>query len=382
MKISKLLLRRAALSYARSVAFWLAIAGLMAVQQNFIERELGYHTGFFPLLAILSIRFVDFALLTPPIFWIVLRFPVNRYKPTRGLIAYALGMAPFLFCYALIRTTLAPVWDTSIQRFVRWRFSIHNISGIIYGTLGDQIAIYITIVICAHAYKYFEQARRQELERYELQQALAASELQVLKSQLHPHFLFNTLHGISTLIDTDRTLAKAMLLRLSSLLRAALQHGSSDLIRLDEEISFIEAYLDLERIRLGARLETRWKISPETVDLLVPQMVLQPLVENSILHGIACCREGGWLEITSRVREGSLELQVRNSIGGNRQQGMGLGLKNTRARLEYFYPQEATFSFVVADDRIATATVVIPEFESSQRVRKASPVMRPQESER
>jgi two-component system, LytTR family, sensor kinase len=232
VRISPSLLKRIALSYVKSICFWLAIAVVIALQQNYFEKELGYHTRFVSLLSIMSIRFFDFAILTPPIFFLVRRFPINRHKPVRGLVAYVLGGVPFVICYSLIRLTLAPIWDTSVQRFVHWSFSLHNMSGVVYGTMGDQFSVYLTLVVAAHAYEYFDQVRNEELGRSELQQALAASELQALKSQLHPHFLFNTLHGISTLIDSDRALAKAMVIKLSSLLRTTLQHGSSDLISL------------------------------------------------------------------------------------------------------------------------------------------------------
>jgi two-component system, LytTR family, sensor kinase len=366
VRVSASLFKRIALSYLRSICFWLAIGAVIAFQQNYFERELGYHTHFLQLVFIVLIRFIDFALLTPPLFFLVLRFPVNRYKPILGLVAYALGAIPFVIFYMLIRLIPVPIWDTHLQRFVPSAFSLHNMAGIVYGTIGDQIAVYITIVIAAHAYKYFEQGRHEELERSELQQALTASELQTLKSQLRPHFLFNTLHGILTLIDSDRALAKAMVVKLSSLLRATLQDRSSDMTTLQDEIRFVESYLDLEKMRLGTRLEVRWQIDPDTLQLLVPQLVLQPLVENALLHGIACSREGGWLELASRRENGTIELQIRNSVGGKGQGGMGLGLQNTRARLKYLYSDEAMFSFSVADTHIATAILVFPAFESRE----------------
>lgn len=350
----------------------MAIALVMAFQQNYFERELGYHTRFLSLLSIISIRFFDFALLTPPVFFLVQKFPINRHKPIRGLIAYALGGLPFVICYSLVRLILAPVWDTSLQRFVHWSFSLHNMAGVVYGTMGDQFSVYLTLVVAAHAYEYFNQARDEELERSELQQALAASELQALKSQLHPHFLFNTLHGISTLIDSDRALAKAMVIKLSSLLRTTLQHGSAHLISLQEEITFVESYLDLEKMRLGTRLEVRWELDPETLQLLVPQLILQPLVENALRHGVACCREGGWLEIESRRVADTIEIQVRNSVGGRGQAGTGLGLENTRARLKHLYADEAMFSFTLADTHVATALLVCPAFESHRENLPAS----------
>jgi two-component system LytT family sensor kinase len=144
---------------------------------------------------------------------------------------------------------------------------------------------------------YYALVRREELEKTELQEALAESELQSLKSQLHPHLLFNTLHGLSTLIETDRGLVRLMILRLSDLLRTTLEHGAADLVSLEKELEFARAYLDLEKMRLDGRLEVHWKIDDGTGRVLVPQLILQPLVENAIVHGVSCSREGGWVEI-------------------------------------------------------------------------------------
>src|ERR1700722_18267501 len=122
----------------------------------------------------------------------------------------------------------------------------------------DQVFFYTAIVVAGHAYNYLMRWQREERERYEYQQALAASELQALKMQLHPHFLFNTLHGIATLVDSDARSAKAMIIRLSNLLRIALDRGSLDLIPLEDELKFMREYLDLEKMRLGNRLRGEW----------------------------------------------------------------------------------------------------------------------------
>ncbi len=226
----------------------------------------------------------------------------------------------------------------------------------------DQIVIYFAIVVAAHAYEYFERARKEELERSELQQALAANELQALRIQLHPHFLFNTLHGISTLIDSDPKAAKGMIVKLSSLLRAVLKHASSDLAPLQEEIEFIQAYLDIEKL-LGKRLAVRFTIEPATSQMLVPQLILQPLVENAIVHGVSCNREGGWIEIATQEDDGVFEIQIRNSVGGESRKGVGLGLQNTTARLKYLCAG-ASFSFAIGNDKTATARLVLPALRS------------------
>jgi two-component system LytT family sensor kinase len=369
MKIWSETVRRRALPFLRSIGFWMALAILMTWQQHVIgkidpDSPIGYRIPFLKLLLLFAVRYFTFALLTPPVFYFVRRFFTNSRKPLRGVLMYLLGVVPFVIAYACIRWTIAPVWVDRFRQFEPR--SLESFVGIITGTLSDQIGVYIALVIAAHAYEYFKRARTQEVEQHELQQALAASELQALKSQLHPHFLFNTLHGISTLIDTDRVRAKAMIIKLSNLLRTVLQHGSSDLISLQEEVKFLESYLDLEKMRLGPRLEVRWKIDADTLRVLVPQLILQPLVENAILHGIACCREGGWLEIASRRVDGAIEIQIQNSVGDKRRGGMGLGLTNIKARLKYLYSEEAGFSFAINEEPIAVAKLVFPAISSGQ----------------
>jgi two-component system sensor histidine kinase AlgZ len=144
------------------------------------------------------------------------------------------------------------------------------------------------------------------------------------------------------------------------LLRTALQKSDSDLIPLRDELKFVEEYLDLEKMRLGARLTINLRIHPDTLSLLVPQLVLQPLVENAIRYGIASSREQGWIEIASGRRNETFELRVRNSVGNKCQSGNGVGLRNTQARLQYLYSTEASFSFAFDDDGNAVATLVLP----------------------
>jgi LytS/YehU family sensor histidine kinase len=278
------------------------------------------------------------------------------------VIGYLAGAIPFVIVFSCIRVLLLPPWDDVLRRYVPR--SGAALVGLVRTGFADQIVIYFAIVVAAHAYEYFERAREEELERSELQQALAASELQALRIQLHPHFLFNTLHGISTLIDSDPKAAKGMIVRLSSLLRAALKHASSDLASLQEEIEFIQAYLDIEKLRLGKRLVVRFTIDPATSQMLVPQLILQPLVENAIVHGVSCNRECGWIEIATQQDDGAFEIQVRNSVGGEGRKGVGLGLQNTAARLKHLYTTGASFSFAIGNDKTATARLVLPALRS------------------
>jgi two-component system, LytTR family, sensor kinase len=148
-------------------------------------------------------------------------------------------------------------------------------------------------------------------------------------------------------------------------LPTTLECNGSDLIPLREELKFIEEYLDLETMRFGSRLRVDWSIDPSTRAMLVPQLILQPLVENAIRHGIASSRENGWVEVVSRRRKNAVELQIRNSVGPAKPQGMGLGLHNTAARLKHLYSGEGTLSFTVLEGGTASATLVVPRLVRS-----------------
>jgi two-component system, LytTR family, sensor kinase len=351
-------------AYLLSIAIWCGLSLLTGWQYRIFDEQLNIHSSLFDMVLLAESRGFAFALLTPPVFYLVRRHIAGIRHPAVYFLFYCLGVAPFMVLYACLRWAILPPWDAALQQYVPR--SMHGPLDLIHSGFADQITMYIAIVLAAHAYQYFERARKQELEKYEFQRALAASELHTLKMQLHPHFLFNTLNGISTLIDSDRKNAKEMVVKLSSLLRTALEHSSSDLIPLADELNFVREYLDLEKMRFGARLAVSWSIAPSTQQILVPQLILLPLVENAVRHGIACSRDGGWVEVTSRLDAGRLELRTRNSVGGKRSVGTGLGLRNTATRLRYLYSEEATFSFTEDQEHTVTATIVLPALGSEQ----------------
>jgi len=358
-------------AYLWSILIWLGFSPLYAAEDKVRLLERGVDTAYWMLLMGNGVWLLTAALLTPPIFAIVRRYPVGKPSGFARIGGYILGSIPFVVSAACIRWVLLPPWDAPHQQFGH-----RSLNGLVHSTFvfAELTMEYFLIVVAAHAYRYFMRTRAQEVERAELEQALAASELQALKSQLHPHFLFNTLHGISALIDIDPIRAKALIVKVSSLRRTALAYGSSDLITLDEELKFVGDYLDLEKMRLENRLELRWRISPETRPVLVPQLILQPLIENAVLHGVACCRDGGWIEVTSRLSESVLEVQIRNSVGGKRGDGTGLGLQNTTARLKHLYSNEATFSFDLGIDGVATSSLVLPAFSAQTQALRAAAI--------
>jgi two-component system LytT family sensor kinase len=350
---------RIARSYLWSMLIWLSLAPMNAGQDRVDLLDSGLNVPYWMILLSDGAWMITAALLTPPIFAVVRRYPiVERHRAGRPA-GYLLGTLPYLAVSAFLRWVLLPPLNPVTHQFTPR--TLHTLFRITH-LFSFQIWCYLAILVAAHAYYGFVRAKAQELERSELQQALAASELQTLKSQLHPHYLFNTLHGIATLIDSDRARAKASVLKLSNLLRTSLAYGNSDLIAFEEELKFVRSYLELEQMRLGDRLRISWDVDLETRETLVPQLILQPLVENAILHGISCCREGGWIQIVSRKIGDRVELEIRNSVGGRSQEGLGLGHRNTTARLRHLYANEGGFVFRIDPGAVAIATLTFPGF--------------------
>lgn len=354
-------LRRVARDYAISIAFWLALAPLVGWQMYRLSLggNLPLPSTYGGITLLYAARFLCVALLTPPIFYLVSRWPVTD-NLIRRTITYVAGYVPFAIAFGVVRWLILPPWDGDTRSWVPR--TLRMLSALIVDPFADQLLLYLGVVVAAHAYTFFVLGRQQEIERLQLRQCLAQSELQALRAQLHPHFLFNTLQGVSTLIDTDRGTAQSMLLALAGLLRKVLKHGSTDLVAFREELAFVRSYLQLEQMRLGRRLEVRWQLSPEVDAALIPQLLLQPLIENAVVHGAASTREGGWIEIEAHLQQGQLLVAIRNSINGASPSGTGVGIKNTTARLRYLYGEDAAFEFAIPDGRVAVARLRVPAF--------------------
>jgi LytS/YehU family sensor histidine kinase len=176
---------------------------------------------------------------------------------------------------------------------------------------------------------------------------LANAQLQVLNMQLHPHFLFNTLHSISTLISDDPQAARQMVLKLSELLRASLNKIDQPAVPLQEELELLECYISIEQTRFKDRLTIEREIDPAALVCEVPTMILQPLVENAVRYGIGKHRQADHISILAQRINGRLLLEVRNRIGsvenGGSVPARGIGLSNTRARLEQLYNNQHSF---------------------------------------
>jgi LytS/YehU family sensor histidine kinase len=213
-----------------------------------------------------------------------------------------------------------------------------------------EMMTYWAIAGLAFAVAYHREAQDRTVAAAKLETKLVETQLQTLQSQLHPHFLFNTLHAISTLMHSNVEQADRMLSRLGELLRMTLDNVGQQEVTLKDELDFLERYLEIEQTRFRDRLTVKFDIHPETLDGLVPWMLLQPLVENSIKHGISPQSGPGTIEVRSRIERERLVTEVLDDGKGLTQDALtalqsGIGLSTTRARLHHLFGRDYQFEF-------------------------------------
>jgi LytS/YehU family sensor histidine kinase len=206
---------------------------------------------------------------------------------------------------------------------------------------------FFSSVLVFHLWHYAQQVRERTLNQMKLEARLASAELQVLKMQLQPHFLFNTLNTIYNLVPINRKEAQGMITRLSNLLRFSLDHVTTDTVTLRDELVFLMEYVQIEKVRFEERLRVENDIAPDTLQAELPNMILQPLVENAIRHGVGKKAAGGTIQISSRREDGRLILMVTDNgfpPPPRAPENGGIGLANTRARLTKLYGEDFRFN--------------------------------------
>jgi LytS/YehU family sensor histidine kinase len=221
------------------------------------------------------------------------------------------------------------------------------------------------IVVAVHALLYYQNFQASELAQSSLKTQLVQAQLRALKMQLHPHFLFNTLHSISSLVLEDPPKANSMIARLGDFLRLTLENSEQQLVSLKEEAEFLRCYLEIEQVRFGDRLTIAFELEPQTLSAQVPHLILQPVVENAIRHAIAPRATQGHINVEAKRLNSSLRLQVRDNGPGTTSNSdlpgtEGVGLRNVRARLHQIYGSDFRFELVNAGGEGLTVVMEIP----------------------
>ena len=335
--------------------FWTSIGLSFAFQFYISSAKAGLEVTWRQAVSYALGDWYVFAVLSIPVVWLARRFDFESGNRARSLAVHLPASLVFSLAYMVLRAWVG-----------RWQSEAsfaEAFQPLLVKTWHFNLLIYWVIVAVSFAFDYYRKYRERELRTMELEKQLAQAKLQALQMQLNPHFLFNTLHSISSLMHQDVEAADGMITRLSDLLRTALDSSDTQEVTLRQELEFLQRYLEIEQTRFGRRLTVKTDVAPDTLDARVPNLILQPLVENAIRHGIEPHAKPGRIELRSQREAGTLVLEVCDNGAGLRKDepaGERVGLSNTRARLRTLYGDAHGFELRDAPGGGLLVRLIIP----------------------
>jgi len=342
----------------RYLAVWTMLVAVFALQWYATDAVRGFTWDAVDYIRWSMVEWYTLACLAPAVLWFTGRFPIEPPRRLRFLPAHIVASIAFTASAVMLGALVAHFTEPGKPPV------IEQLSQFISKHVATAMITYWVLVTIRQATHFYREKNRRALQASQLQAQLAQSRLQVLKMQLHPHFLFNTLHAVSTLIREDAAVAEDMLLRLSELLRAYLDDDRQE-IALRRELELLDQYLGIQRTRFKDRLATHVDASLSALDGAVPTLILQPLVENAIHHGIGKHAGTDRIEISAHRDTDNLYLEVRNhnstlDASPEAMYARGVGLSNSRLRLKELYGDAATLYIDALVPRGAVCRVRLP----------------------
>jgi two-component system LytT family sensor kinase len=341
------------------------VAVLYSLERFFYRRLLGQEVSLGQLVPAELVFTYLWALLTPLVMWMARRFPVwatHHGDPGRNTlrnwIAQLIALVSFVMLHVALFTAASLLLASTATAIPPSRL----FSGYLASWFTLDSIVYCTLLAVYHALVYYRVSQDRALRASQLEARLAQAQLQVLRMQLQPHFLFNTLHTISALMHRDVKRADSMIAALSDLLRMSLRSVGVQEVELREEIEFLQRYLEIMSLRFGDRLTVALDIDPDVLDARVPTLVLQPIVENSLRHGFGEGMRGGHVRVTVAPDGDMLRCEVVDNgrgipVGGTTE---GVGISNTRARLRYLYGERFSLELNANPGGGARVSLAIP----------------------
>jgi hypothetical protein len=339
---------------------WTAYGFLYAYQEVAMYVEVGKPYALGDVLRTRLVGMWGWIPLTVGLFWLVQRVPIRR-----GHVARPCGI---LMLAAFVVVVLRSVYIYALDPWVGWYDGPPDFWGDVMTTsMQNNILLSWIMIGLAHALLYFDRAHVQERRASELQAQLAQARLDAIAAQLNPHFLFNALNSIAELVHHDAARADRMLVGLSALLRRSLDSSRLQWVSLREELELLAQYLEIEKVRLGERMQVHWRVAEECLGEAVPPQLLQPLVENAVVHAIARRIRPGSVRIAAGLVAGALWLEVEDdgAEGLPDVEGHGIGLANTRARLQALYGDGATLSIETTEAGGTRVSLHLPRLQGA-----------------
>jgi hypothetical protein len=339
---------------------WIAFAAFFSAQSYYYWRSIGHPEPLGQVLPKDLLYVAIWGLFTPLIVRLAGRFPVERRAWAGPIAVHVLAAFTFSVVQRCGYESIVFVSRAKAGEPFPW----NTFPQLILGSSDYGMFLYFIVLLITHALSYYDRLQSEEAEAARLKADLVAARLETLQIQLQPHFLFNTMNSIAVLIRTDPAAAGVMVGRLADFLRSTLENRDVRLVPLRQELELLESYLGIESVRFEDRLRIVKDVEPSLLDAAVPFLILQPLAENAIRHGIGSSPGPGEILIRARASGGKLVLEVANSGGdgaasvqGDRR---GLGLANTKARLAEIYGANGEVTFTTRPDGGFVASIRIP----------------------
>ena len=353
--------------YALLLAFLLA--SILTLKTYFLWIKFGKpsNSSWIDISSAFYANYMLWAMFTPLMKWVANRYLLGRgdnYFKTCQLLLLSIIIST-VHEFTTYFVWFIPLDLLGIEEFgpSSWEYISKNGPPSVITRMIEFWIIYLAF----RALKYYKDYQHQHIEIANIKSELSLARLSALKAQLQPHFLFNTLNSISSLIDENPKLGQKVLSQLGTLLRTILEHETGNLITLSEEMNYIKSYLAIEQVRFSDRLVISYQLDADTLNALVPQLILQPIVENAIKHGFSRNKDGGQIIVSSQIGQENILITVwdngsgASSIKQTTTHQHGIGLQNVAERLLQIYGKEASMTIEAQPNQFFSITLSIPQ---------------------